>query len=123
LSILLAGVGMSYTSLSGSDNTLILLSTTPIEDTTSELFQTVWLEELPGDDAPDAIERRLHRATAQLPNDIAIWEHQRFENPPALSTREGRAYTELRLWARQFYPNGYGARVLRNEQEPRAIAL
>lgn len=124
LSILLAGVGMSFTALSGSDNTLILLSTTPIDDTTSELFQTVWLEELPGDDAPNAIELRLHRATAQLPNDIAIWQHQRFENPPALATREGRAYNDLRSWARQFYPTGYGAAVLlRDERGPRAVAL
>jgi 3-ketosteroid 9alpha-monooxygenase subunit A len=105
---------MSYTSLSGSDNTLILLSTTPIDDTTSELFQTVWLEQLPGDDEPDTIARRLHRATAQLPNDILIWEHQRFEDPPALATREGRAYSDLRSWARQFYPSGYGAQLLRS---------
>ena len=49
LSILAAGVGLSYTSLSGSSNTLILLSTTPVDDGTSEMFQTVWLEKLPGD--------------------------------------------------------------------------
>lgn len=123
LSILLAGVGMSYTSLSGSDNTLILLSTTPIDDISSELFQTVWLEELPGDDAPGTIERRLHQATAQLPNDITIWRHQRFENPPALATREGRAYTDLRMWARQFYPTGYGAALLSNAQESDGVAI
>jgi hypothetical protein len=123
LSILLAGVGMSYTSLSGSDDTLILLSTTPIDDNTSELFQTVWLEDLPGDDVPGAIERRLRRATAQLPNDIVIWEHQRFKNPPALASREGRAYTDLRLWARQFYPTGFGAELLRNEQGSHAVSL
>jgi 3-ketosteroid 9alpha-monooxygenase subunit A len=112
LSILLAGVGLSYTSLSGSSNTLILLATTPIDDSTSELFQTVWLERLQGDDAPGVLQSRLTTATAQLPNDIQIWQHQRFEDPPALATREGRAYTDLRLWARQFYPTGHGARLL-----------
>jgi 3-ketosteroid 9alpha-monooxygenase subunit A len=113
LSILLAGVGLSFTSLSGSSNTLILLATTPIDDATSELFQTVWLEKLPGDDEPGALQVRLTAATAQLPNDIEIWQHQRFEDPPALATREGRAYTDLRLWARQFYPTGYDVRLLR----------
>jgi 3-ketosteroid 9alpha-monooxygenase subunit A len=112
LSILLAGVGLSYTSLSGSANTLILLATTPIDDTTSELFQTVWLEERAGDDATGVQQSRLAAATAQLPNDIEIWQHQRFEDPPALATREGRAYTDLRLWARQFYPTGHDAPLL-----------
>jgi 3-ketosteroid 9alpha-monooxygenase subunit A len=103
LSILAAGVGLSYTSLSGSSNTLILLSTTPIDANTSEMFQTVWLEKLP-DDTPDMLKSRMDAATAQLPNDISIWVHQRFEDPPALATVEGRAYRDLRLWARRFYP-------------------
>jgi 3-ketosteroid 9alpha-monooxygenase subunit A len=113
LSILAAGIGLNFTSLSGSDNTLILLATTPIDDATSELFQTVWLEKLPGDE-PATLEARLRAATSQLPNDIAIWQHQRFEDPPALATSEGRAYTDLRRWASQFYPvvRG-GVRLLR----------
>ncbi len=105
LSILAAGVGLSYTSLSGHSNTLILLSTTPIEAGRSEIFQTVWLERLPGDDDPGAIESRIDAATAQLPRDITIWSHQRFEDPPALATVEGRAFTDLRSWAKTFYPD------------------
>lgn len=118
LSILLGGVGLSFTSLSGSANTLILLATTPIGDTKSELFQTVWLEKLPGDDASGAVAARLAAATAQLPNDIVIWQHQRFEDPPALATREGRVYTDLRLWSRQFYPTGYDAALLHASRVP-----
>ena len=113
LSILVAGIGLNLTSLSGSANTLILLATTPIDDTTSELFQTVWLEKLPGDDAPGVRKARVDAATSQLPKDIAIWQHQRFEDPPALATREGRAYTDLRKWARQFYPAGHSVAPLR----------
>jgi 3-ketosteroid 9alpha-monooxygenase subunit A len=114
LSILLAGVGLNMTSLSGNANTLILLATTPIDDTISELFQIVWLEKLAGDDE-GVLQARLAAATAQLPNDIKIWQHQHFEDPPALATREGRAYTDLRLWATQFYPTGYDAPLLRND--------
>ena len=76
----------------------------------------MWLEKLPGDDAEGGLQSRLTTATTQLPNDIAIWQHQRFEDPPALATREGRAYTDLRLWARQFYPTGYGAPLLREDR-------
>jgi hypothetical protein len=93
LSILAAGVGLSYTSLSGSSSTLILLSTTPADTGSSEMFQTVWLEKLPSDDRPDVLKSRIDAATAQLPRDIAIWSHQRFEDPPALATVEGRAFT------------------------------
>jgi len=84
------------------------LSTTPIDDHTSEMFQTVWLEKLEGD-TPDALASRMDAATAQLPNDITIWSHQRFEDPPALATIEGRAFSDLRAWARRFYPDAPAA--------------
>jgi nitrite reductase/ring-hydroxylating ferredoxin subunit len=109
LSILAAGVGLSYTSLSGSSNTLILLSTTPVDNGSSEMFQTVWLEKLPGDDVPGLLESRIDAATAQLPRDIMIWSHQSFEDPPALAAVEGRAFTDLRLWARRLYPDAGSA--------------
>lgn len=104
LSILNAGVGLSYTALSGTANTLILLSTTPIDAETSDMFQTVWLEKLAGD-TPDVLRLRLNEAIAQLPNDIEIWSHQRFEDPPALASVEGLAFRDLRRWARRFYPD------------------
>ncbi|WP_396905625.1 Rieske 2Fe-2S domain-containing protein [Mycolicibacterium phlei] len=108
LSILVAGVGLDYTALSGSSNTLILLSTTPVDAGTSDMFQTVWLEKLPGDN-PEMLSTRLDQAISQLPNDIAIWTHQRFEDPPALATVEGRALGEFRRWARTFYPESADA--------------
>ncbi|WP_396910211.1 Rieske 2Fe-2S domain-containing protein [Mycolicibacterium sp.] len=108
LSILVAGVGLDYTALSGSSNTLILLSTTPVDAGTSDMFQTVWLEKLPGDN-PEMHSTRLDQAISQLPNDIAIWTHQRFEDPPALATVEGRALGEFRRWARTFYPESADA--------------
>jgi hypothetical protein len=117
LSILAAGVGLSYTSLSGSANTLILLSTTPIDTGRSEMFQTVWLEKLPGDDSPGVLESRIDEATAQLPRDITIWSHQRFEDPPALATVEGRAFTDLRFWAQRFYPDIAAAAPLESASE------
>ncbi|MGV0655758.1 Rieske 2Fe-2S domain-containing protein [Mycolicibacterium thermoresistibile] len=103
LSILNAGIGLSYTALSGSSSTLILLGTTPVDVGVSDMFQTVFLEKLPGDD-PEVLRTRMAQATAQLPNDIAIWTRQRFEEPPALASAEGRAFRELRRWSRRWYP-------------------
>jgi len=44
------------------------------------------------------------------PNDISIWVHQRFEDPPALASVEGGAFRDLRSWARRFYPELRGHR-------------
>jgi 3-ketosteroid 9alpha-monooxygenase subunit A len=106
LCILLAGIGLNLAALSGRTNTVILLATTPVDDGSSKLFQTVWLERLPGDDAPGTLGARIAAATAELPNDIRIWEHQVFEDPPALATREGRAYTDLRARGPPVLPGG-----------------
>ena len=51
----------------------------------------------------------MDQAISQLPNDIAIWSHQRFEDPPALATVEGQAFRSFRRWARAFYPEVGGA--------------
>jgi nitrite reductase/ring-hydroxylating ferredoxin subunit len=113
LSILNAGVGLTYTSLSGSDNTAILLATTPIDADSSDMFQTVWLEKKPGDDEPGVLSARMAKATSQVPNDLVIWSHQRYEDPPALATSEGAAFSSLRRWSQRFYPDLPSAHPLR----------
>jgi len=105
LDILEVGVGLSFTALGGqrSPYVVILLSTTPVDAETSEMFQTVWLEIADGDDEPGQLERRLHRATHQLPRDIVIWENQRYVERPAWASNEVRGFTALRKWAANFY--------------------
>jgi hypothetical protein len=39
-----------------------------------------------------------------LPDDIAIWEHQIYLDPPGLTTSEAAGFKQLRTWARSFYP-------------------
>ena len=105
LDILEAGVGLSYTAL-GSDATpyaIILLSTTPVDDESSEMFQTVWLERAEGDDEPGRLEERMHHATHQLPHDIEIWENQRYVQRPAWTRSEIDGFRAIRLWAASFY--------------------
>jgi 3-ketosteroid 9alpha-monooxygenase subunit A len=113
LSNLAAGVGLIYSAQTGSRNTALLLATTPVDDSTSDMFQTAWLEQLPGDDVEGVLKSRIVEAISQLPRDIVIWEHQRYEDPPALATSEGKAFSMLRAWAARFYPESQSApRVL-----------
>jgi nitrite reductase/ring-hydroxylating ferredoxin subunit len=105
LDILEVGIGLSYTAL-GSEHlpyAVIVLATTPIDDETSEMFQTVWLERVPGDEDGGQLAKRMHHATHQLPFDIEIWEHQRYLDKPTWAASEVRGFTALRRWATGFY--------------------
>ncbi len=44
----------------------------------------------------------------QFSQDIHIWQHQRYSDPPALSSAEFEGFTAIRNWAKQFYPDGIG---------------
>jgi 3-ketosteroid 9alpha-monooxygenase subunit A len=105
LDILEVGVGLSFTALGSTTHpfVVIVLSTTPIDDETSEMFQTVWLQHADGDEQPGRLANRMHRATHQLPRDIEIWEHQRYVERPAWAANEVRGFTSLRRWASRFY--------------------
>lgn len=105
LDITEVGVGMSYTALGGkrSPYVVIVLATTPVDEETSEMFQTVWLERAPGDDELGRLAKRMHHATHQLPLDIEIWEHQRYVERPAWTATEVRGFTALRRWASEFH--------------------
>ena len=46
--------------------------------------------------------------TVKLIDDVYIWSHQRYSDPPALSSSEFKGFTAIREWARQFYPDGRG---------------
>ena len=44
----------------------------------------------------------------QFAQDIDIWKHQRYSDPPALASSEQLGFTAIRNWAKQFYPDGVG---------------
>jgi hypothetical protein len=39
----------------------------------------------------------------QFEQDIEIWQHQRYSDPPALAADEYAGFTAIRKWAKQFY--------------------
>ena len=68
---------------------------------------TVWIGRKPGDDNDHPTSRALKNAAGvieQFGNDIHIWKHQRYSDPPALSPSEFTGFTAIREWATQFYP-------------------
>jgi 3-ketosteroid 9alpha-monooxygenase subunit A len=44
----------------------------------------------------------------QFTQDVHIWSHQRYSDPPALATAEYEGFTAIRKWATKFYPDGKG---------------
>jgi len=42
----------------------------------------------------------------QFEQDVEIWQHQRYSDPPALVADECQGFTAIRKWAKQFYPDG-----------------
>lgn len=82
---------------------IITINTTPVDDETTELFAGYWLDRGPGDDS-ERYDRRLGQAMAALPDDINIWNRQRYLTRPGLAPSEGAGFTALRRWAEGFYP-------------------
>lgn len=97
------GVGVSYTRFAGRDNTHGVYSCTPLDDTRSSLFQTVWLEEL-HTESPEATAARLAAVSSVYPEDLIIWANQEFLDVPGLTADEAPLFREIRRFCRQFEP-------------------
>jgi hypothetical protein len=61
---------------------------------------------------PERAERKAQEfgqeVIRQFEQDVHIWSHQRYSDPPALSSSEFEGFTAIRNWAKQFYPDGRG---------------
>jgi hypothetical protein len=83
---------------------VIAINTTPVDDQQTEMFATYWIGRRPGDLDDATYQRRLSEAMLAMPDDLNIWNHQIFLDPPALATSEGRGFRAMRRWTLQFYP-------------------
>src|SRR6202012_5608268 len=88
----------------GAGVRVITINVTPVDDGRTEIFATYWIDRVAGDLDAGTYRRRLDEAKLALPDDIAIWNHQVFLDPPVLATEEGSGFRRIRRWARQFYP-------------------
>jgi nitrite reductase/ring-hydroxylating ferredoxin subunit len=101
---LMAGIGIVMTLQTGRMAQRVMLSTTPINNSHSDLLLTTWIRRVEGDEdgTSSAVMARYDAAAAALPQDIEIWSHQRYQERPLLASYEGRSLGDFRKWTRQF---------------------
>lgn len=105
-----SGIGLACTKSWGMIDNRTLTAVTPVDATTSDVRFTTWIGRKPGDDGPEPTSRALRHAAGvieQFSNDVHIWKHQRYSDPPALSPKEFAGFTAIRAWATQFYPDDF----------------
>ena len=109
------GLGIAVTKSSGMIDNRTISAVTPVDDNTSDVRFTVYIGRTPGSSDPARQERARNKAQEfgqevirQFSQDIYIWSHQRYSDPPALSPKEFKGFTAIREWAKQFYPDGRG---------------
>jgi 3-ketosteroid 9alpha-monooxygenase subunit A len=105
------GLGIAVTKSWGMVDNRTISAITPVDDRTSDVRFMVYIGKTPGRDD----ERTRTRAREfgdevirQFDQDVHIWSHQRYSDPPALASSEYQGFTAIRNWAKQFYPDGIG---------------
>jgi 3-ketosteroid 9alpha-monooxygenase subunit A len=105
------GLGIAVTKSWGMVDNRTISAVTPVDDRTSDVRFMVYIGRTPGRDdqrAEDKARDFGDEVIRQFSQDIHIWSHQRYSDPPALATAEYEGFTAIRKWAMQFYPDGRG---------------
>jgi phenylpropionate dioxygenase-like ring-hydroxylating dioxygenase large terminal subunit len=104
ISIYFSGLGVSFNAEhTAAGVRMISINVTPVDEENTELFASYWIDKPQGGE--DHYQVRLDEAMQALPDDLNIWEHQRYTDSPALATSEADGFTRLRRWAAGFYPD------------------
>lgn len=105
------GLGLAVTKSWGMIDNRTASAVTPVDDATCDVRFSVWIGRRPGDEREhsDSADRHARGVIEQFEADIAIWSHQKYASPAALSRGEYPGFTALRHWAEQFYPTPAGA--------------
>ena len=105
------GLGVAVTKSWGMVDNRTISAITPVDESTSDVRFMVYIGRKPGKD-PERAESRAREfgqeVIRQFEQDIHIWSHQRYSDPPALAPDEYEGFTAIRKWAKQFYPDGIG---------------
>lgn len=114
------GLGIAVTKSSGMIDNRTISAITPVDEHTSDVRFTVYIGRRAGrtHHAVDPARQERARVKAaefgeeairQFSQDVYIWSHQRYSDPPALSPSEFEGFTAIREWAQKyFYPDGRG---------------
>ncbi|BBA87537.1 MULTISPECIES: Rieske 2Fe-2S domain-containing protein [Mycobacterium] len=105
------GLGVAVTKSWGMVDNRTISAITPVDESTSDVRFMVYIGRTPGKDPARAELKTAEfgrEVIRQFKQDIQIWAHQRYCDPPALTTDELAGFTAIRRWAKQFYPDGIG---------------
>ncbi|WP_319432194.1 Rieske 2Fe-2S domain-containing protein [Mycobacterium sp. RTGN5] len=105
------GLGIAVTKSSGMIDNRTISCITPVDECTSDVRFMVYIGRTPGKDTERAATKAAEfgdEVIRQFRQDIHIWSHQRYSDPPALTGAEFSGFTAIREWAKQFYPDGIG---------------
>jgi small-conductance mechanosensitive channel len=103
-----------------------ITAVTPVDDSTSDVRFSVYIGRTDSAD-PEKAEKRAQafaqEIIRQFTQDVHIWQHQRYSDPPALSNSEFAGFTAIRNWAKQFYPDGRGGSAAELRAQSSTAAL
>ncbi|GAB2466993.1 Rieske 2Fe-2S domain-containing protein [Streptomyces incanus] len=102
----LLGLGLGFSYADGVGGICSVTAVTPVDDERSLVRFTAWASKEDGE-GDARVAKRLRSAVEQFKADVAIWEHQRYTEPPGLATAEAAGFRDIRQWARRFYPEGH----------------
>ncbi|BDX31111.1 (2Fe-2S) ferredoxin [Mycobacterium antarcticum] len=105
------GLGIAVTKSWGMVDNRTISAITPVDEFTSDVRFMVYIGRVPGreDQRAEAKARAFgEEVIRQFSQDVHIWAHQRYSDPPALASSEQEGFTAIRTWATQFYPDGRG---------------
>lgn len=105
------GLGIAVTKSWGMVDNRTISAITPVDEFTSDVRFMAYIGRVPGKDSPRAEQKAIafgEEIIRQFKQDIFIWSHQRYSDPPALTSGEYEGFTAIRKWAMQFYPDGLG---------------
>jgi len=105
------GLGIAVTKSWGMIDNRTISAITPVDESTSDVRFMVHIGRTPGKDSERAETKAREfglEVIRQFEQDVEIWRHQRYSDPPALATAEYEGFTAIRTWAKQFYPDGIG---------------
>jgi len=105
------GLGVAVPRSWGMVDNRTISAITPVDERTSDVRFMVYIGRVPGrDDERAETKARMfgEEVIRQFSQDVHIWSHQRYSDPPALANAEYEGFTAIRNWAKKFYPDGKG---------------
>lgn len=102
------GVSCMLSRLEGLRETVQLMCTTPVDETTSDVRFSVFVRRDPGDPpggTPGLVRAIVKAQTmGEWGKDAVIWEHMEYVERAPVVREEARAVVAMRRWSRRFYP-------------------